>query len=334
METSSQPTSSQPTSEFEISSHSTSNSQTKSSQPTSSHSTSSSQTTSSQTTSLTNSNETNSNEKNSNETTTKTWTSSEEVQSSSDKTNFTINTNINTTQHSSSEEVPSSSDKTNFTINTNINTTQHSKTNVSSLDEEEEVELTCVIPPYDPFTYDKGYIHDLKKKGCPKSPTIAKIDHKTHIITVDCKNPNITTFYYGFGAKKFDEKSLNKETNPGFINSSQAEVVSVSCDKGKTFQYFAKVSKKDEAYNKALSFIQNKLEKKDAADAKLLNIVVLGVDSASRAQWYRKLKNATRLLQSKDLKYKAYDFESFHVMGDGTLKAVVPFLTGAFGYCG
>lgn len=36
----------------------------------------------------------------------------------------------------------------------------------------------------------------------------------------------------------------------------------------------------------------------------------------------------TALLTSGKLKYKAYDFESFHVMGDGTLKAVIPFLVG------
>jgi hypothetical protein len=65
-----------------------------------------------------------------------------------------------------------------------------------------------------------------------------------------------------------------------------------------------------------------------------INLNQVGIDSLSRAQFYRKLKNTAALLQeykpsnSSSKPFIAYDFESYNVMGDGTLKAVVPLLIG------
>ncbi|CAG9336226.1 unnamed protein product [Blepharisma stoltei] len=93
------------------------------------------------------------------------------------------------------------------------------------------------------------------------------------------------------------------------------------------YKFRYKMETKERVFSKML---ENHKSSSSIEAPKKLIILLISIDSASRRHFYRKLPNTVNLLNSlNDEEYKVYDFKIHNVIGDNSVRNVIPLFTGS-----
>ncbi|XP_064625280.1 uncharacterized protein LOC135486430 [Lineus longissimus] len=187
---------------------------------------------------------------------------------------------------------------------------------------------TCVVVkqelwPSNKYKLFRDYYHDIPKTKCAEEENWVKIDHGVFRITQSAKAKyrNITCDLAPLirGKDDFDyRKGLSVRIKDGADVQHIGSEVNCSSGGARYANYHLTVPPAERLLQRAEEF-------KLPEGALGMNVLMFGFDSVSRMAWQRKLPKSYAYMMKV---LKCTVLENFNIVGDGTIAALLPMLTG------